>query len=213
MKPLRRRPPRVRVRVRARSRRLGSFKCPDPLPRSVDLFGQAFSALVLAVAAGALWLVLRKRSRAAATAALLVGAVLVLGCFLPPPREAPGRELRGSLSGSADFAIDRGASAAPRIDGGGSFSLTPTRALLACPTSCSFTATDVGLALEADGSLVANVTGGPLELQSQSSACTIQPWTIQALTLQVADCSGCTQLRFEASAGAEQALRGAQSDC
>jgi hypothetical protein len=175
--------------------------------RRVVTYGQVFSALIFVGLALLAWAWVRRRSARVGAAVLVVGALLVLGCFVPAEALTTRSRVHGTLTGDARIPIVGGTTAVnATLDGG--------MLVVSCASACAFSVEDASFALQAGDLLAVTLHGGPLDVQQDQSVCHVEPLTLRALTLGDT-CDPCQHLRFEAAAESNGTvvMKGASGPC
>ena len=98
-----------------------------------------FAAAILAALTGVLWRLLARRVPWLGWTVVAVGALLVVGCFVPPPRLDSVSSLQGRVEGSAWIPVQAAPEAAVTSPGGtASLQRLPngTWLVLDCPSGC-----------------------------------------------------------------------------
>lgn len=153
------------------------------------------TAIILGAAALAAWLLLRKRSARLAAGALVVGAVLVVGCFVPPPAWVVHHELRGRFGGHVEMDVQAEPGARATATDGGSAILAGGRLALDCPARCDFTV--AGARVDAPR---ATLDGGPLILRDAEVYCRQPGLTLRWLAAP--SCFDCSVTEYVVGEGA-----------
>ncbi|GEM_PF-3887658 len=162
-----------------------------------------FAALLLGGLTAVAWRLLARRWPRAGAAVVVVGALLVAGCFLPPTRSREVMALQGSATGTAWVPVVAGEGAAVRAQGGAAdVARLPngTWLRLDCPAGCTFQggtrgddpAASLGVdALQAPGATVQ----GTVTLTSTLVGCVRLP-VVVGLAFGASDCAPCYDAVF-----------------
>lgn len=178
-----------------------------PFPMALEGFAfglGVFAAVLIAALSLTLWRLLARRFPRASWAVPVVGALLVVGCFVPTPRLHVVETLEGSLTGSAWIPVTAGASATAQATGG---SATLSRLdngtwlVLDCPAGCTLRAgtradaPDASLGLDFARADAASVHG-EARLVHAATSCQRLPF-VTGLAMGRADCVPCADVVLE----------------
>lgn len=172
-----------------------------------------FAALLVLVATFGLWRLLAPRAGRVAWLVPVVGALLLVGCFLPAPRERDVSALEGTAEGGAWIPVAAGPDATVEAtDGAARLERLPngTFLVLECPASCALrggTTEDAPARSLAAGDPALASGQGALRLTHLKTRCTRLP-VVVALSFQPT-CVRCAADVYELAADGR--LHGAPS--
>lgn len=153
-----------------------------PLP-----FGGILTAIVIVALSLFAWNALRRRNATWSAAVLFVGALLVVGCFVPPPEWEEHGRVTGRFGGHVEIPVVADAGA-PLTIVGGQGNVTRQVLTMDCPTRCDFALGAVprvgeqaSARLASPGNVIVIVDGGPLQLEGRDFACYSPPFTLRLL--------------------------------